>query len=100
MESLRLTLLLTFTFLVGALQAQTINQAEDWSPDSVQLKQDSIYICNNHFFEWCTKESFCAHCLEKLEKVSLWAYYQKLECEDCKEYFFQNYLKFKEEFPQ
>jgi hypothetical protein len=63
--------------------------------DSTELKQDSIYICDNHFFEWCTEESSCAHCNENLTRFSLWDYYKKLECEDCKNFFEENYYLFK-----
>ena len=101
MGALKVLTIAFFVFCFTDVKAQaTFDEQQDYIPDSTQLMQDSIFICNDHFFEWCTNESFCAHCHQKLEKISLWAYYQKLECEDCKEYFFENYLKFKEEYPQ
>ncbi len=62
--------------------------------DSNKLKQDTIFMCDGHFFEWCNEESSCAHCNEALKPISLWGYYKKLECEDCKKFFEDNYPKF------
>lgn len=101
MGALRLVGIAFLLLMLVDTRAQSeYEETIDIIPDSIQLMQDSIYICQDHFFEWCAKESICAHCHKQLVKISLWEYYQKLECEDCKEYFFENYLKFKEEYPQ
>lgn len=64
------------------------------SYDSTELKKHTIYICEGHFFEWCKEPSICQHCNENLVETNLWEYYKKLECEDCKKFFEENYRQF------
>jgi hypothetical protein len=80
--------------LVGNNEGSWLSQNLDVY-DSVQLKKDSVYICEGHFFEWCKEPSTCAHCNEQLSAISLWDYYKKLECEDCKRFFEENYNRLK-----
>jgi hypothetical protein len=65
--------------------------------DSTVLKTQHIYICDGHYFEWCNEASFCGHCNEPLNKIDLWSYYKKLECEDCQKFFEDNYETFVEQ---
>lgn len=65
--------------------------------DSVQLVKDSIFICDEHYFEWCKEPASCPYCGEELEKTDLWSYYKLLECEDCKQFFDEHYEQFKSE---
>lgn len=62
--------------------------------DSTELKKHNLYICEGHYFEWCNEQSICPHCNEKLTVTNLWDYYKKLECEDCKRFFEENYNQF------
>lgn len=68
--------------------------------DSTELKKHDIYICQGHYFEWCTVASHCGYCNEALEKVNLWEYYKLLECEDCQKFFEDNYTKFIQDQPK
>ena len=62
--------------------------------DSTELMKHEIYICRGHYFEWCSEPSNCAYDNEALEKVNLWEYYKLLECEECQQFFNDNYPKF------
>lgn len=64
------------------------------SYDSTVLKTQFIFVCEGHFFEWCNEEVNCGYCNEPLTKMNLWDYYKKLECEDCKTFFDENYPSF------
>ena len=82
--------LLSFNTL--ACEAQEITEY-----DSIELSKDSIYICEEHYFEWCKEASICAYCGEPLDHIDLWTYYKILECEDCKKYFEDHYEDFIQE---
>ena len=65
--------------------------------DSVELSQDSIYICHEHYFEWCREPAVCPYCGEPLELEDLWTYYKLLECEDCQKFFDDHLEQFRSE---
>lgn len=81
-------------FIIPSTKPATITQNTPITYDSLTLKKYSIYICEGHFFEWCKEPSVCPYCNEKLTSTNLWDYYKKLECEDCKKYFEENYRSF------
>lgn len=62
--------------------------------DSVELAKDSIYICDEHYFEWCKEPAICPYCGEALQMTDLWSYYKLLECEDCQKFFDDHYEQF------
>ncbi|NNJ55912.1 MAG: hypothetical protein HKP14_07260 [Bacteroidia bacterium] len=83
----------TVAFILSShhVKAQNIESPEY---DSTVLKSQFVYVCEGHFFEWCNEEVNCGYCNEPLQKMDLWAYYKKLECEDCKSFFDENYPSF------
>lgn len=87
------TVLIAFVFTSNASAAEKAWCQIDY--DSTELKKDSIYICLEHYFEWCSESSICAYCEEPMHKIDLWSYYVLLECEDCKQYFIDHYEEFK-----
>ena len=91
-----LVLLGLFTLVIPSEKgyAQDIEPVEY---DSTELKSHFIYVCDGHFFEWCNEEVNCGYCNEPLKKIDLWEYYKKLECEDCKTFFDDNYPSFIQE---
>ena len=77
------------------IQVQAQESANDTLVlDSSVLSQDSLFVCEEHYFEWCKVENICPYCEEPLKKIDLWTYYKKLECEECKQYFEEHYLDF------
>lgn len=76
-------------------EARAKMQSSTSGYDSVELSADSIYICNEHYFEWCKEQAVCAYCGEALVKTDLWSYYKLLECEDCQKFFDDHYEQFK-----
>ncbi|MFY0643968.1 MAG: hypothetical protein JXR19_05840 [Bacteroidia bacterium] len=65
--------------------------------DSTSLSKDSIFICEEHFFEWCKDSAYCSYDYEPLKRVDLWSYYKLLECEECQEFFIENLENFQSE---
>ncbi len=93
-KSIRNILVISTIFMLNSLvcEAQELKEY-----DSISLSQDSIYICEEHYFEWCKEASICPYCGEPLHHVDLWTYYKILECEDCKKYFEDHYEDFLQE---
>jgi hypothetical protein len=103
----RYSFIVVFFSLLGLVAAVVPEQKSfdvgivtDVPKDSSTLAQDTIYICKGHFFEWCTEPSTCGYCNESLDKTSLWQYYKLLECEECQEFFDENYYKFIQAQPE
>ena len=94
-------LFLYVTLLVGAILTLSAERgipgsAQQPGPvyDSTALKQDSIFICRSHYFEWDRDSAVCPYDLAPMEKVDLWEYYLLLECEECKDFFDAHYAEF------
>ncbi len=96
-KSFLISVLVIFTllaFIIPKKQQSNTTLKAPIAYDSLTLKKYNVYICEGHFFEWCKEPSVCPYCNEKLTPINLWDYYKKLECEDCKKYFEENYRTF------